>query len=127
MAYELSFQDDKGLLIVEISGIREKKELTSSAREVWREIARVTRVKKVKRILILSSATGDYPALDALLINSSLAECGVQRGWDIAFVNLDQASFQEVKFAETVAVNRGFNIGVFNNENDARKWLLKST
>jgi hypothetical protein len=126
VAYKLNFQDEDGVLLVEISGEREKKELTSSAMEAWREISRVTSKKKLVKLLVISSATGKYPALDAFLINSSLDECGVHRGWKIAFVNLDKASFQDVKFAETVAVNRGFNIGVFSNVDNARKWLLGS-
>ncbi len=125
MAYKLNFQDEDEVLLVEISGEREKKELIQSAKEAWREIAGVSREKKLVKLLVLSRATGKYPALDAFLINSSLAECGVQRVWKIAFVTLDQASFQDVKFAETVAVNRGFNLGVFNNEDSARKWLFQ--
>ena len=125
MAYVLKFQDIGKVLFVEISGEREKEELIKSAMEVWREIARVTQEMQVVKILVVSSATGSYPALDAFLINSKLDECGVKRNWKIAFVNLDQNSFPDVKFAETVAVNRGFNLGVFKNESHAKKWLLK--
>jgi hypothetical protein len=109
------------VLLVEFSGEREKEELTSSAKKAWREITGEAREKKSVKILVLSSATVKYSVLDPFLINSNLDESGVHRGWQIAFVNLDQASFQDVKFAETVAVNRGFDIGVFNNEDNARK------
>lgn len=64
--------------------------------------------------------------MDAYEINSTLAAAGVQRHWKIGFVNLDKASFEDVKFGETVAANRGFNIGVFNKEDVARKWLGSS-
>lgn len=124
MAYVLNFQNENGILLVSISGKREKQELVMSAQEVWRKIARFNQANEYRRLLVVSSATGNYPVLDAYLINSKLEECGVQRGWKIAFVNLDQASFPDVKFAETVAVNRGFNLGVFDNEPDARVWLM---
>jgi hypothetical protein len=126
VAYDLSFHDEDGMILVSISGKREKEELVSSARQAWREIARVGYEKEIEKLLIVSSATGNYPALDAFLINSRLDEYGVQRFWKIAFVNLDQTSYPDVKFAETVAVNRGFNLGVFSNEADARRWLLES-
>ncbi len=126
MSYKLNFQDEDGVLLVEISGERVKEELTSSAKEAWREIVKVALERKLEQILVLSSATGKYPTLNAYQVNSSLAECGVQRHWKVAFVNLDQASFQDVKFSETVAVNRGFNVGIFSNEDTARKWLLES-
>ena len=123
MAYKLNFLEEDGVLVVEISGERPKDNLTRSAKEAWCEVARVARHKNLKRILVISSATGDYPTMDAYKINSTLDECGVQRGWKIAFVNLDPNSFQDIKFAETVAVNRGFDVGVFNNQDKARKWL----
>jgi hypothetical protein len=126
VSYKLNFQYESGILLVSISGERQKDELVSSAKEVWRKIARMGHEKGYGKLLIVSSATGNYPVLDAFLINSSLDECGVQRVWKIAFVNLDQASFPDVKFAETVAVNRGFDLGVFDNETDARSWLLAS-
>ena len=72
MAYVLKFQDMGKVLFVEISGEREKEELIKSAMEVWREIARVTQEMQVVKILVVSSATGSYPALDAFLINSKL-------------------------------------------------------
>ncbi|MEJ2492401.1 MAG: hypothetical protein P8Y84_12430 [Desulfuromonadales bacterium] len=124
MAYKIYFQEEDDLLRVEISGDREKAKLITNAREAWREIANVNREKKNFKVLIVSRATGKYPIFDALMINQSLAEYGVQRDWKIAFVNLDQASFSEVKVAEMIAVNRGFNLGVFPNEETARKWLL---
>jgi len=126
LAYKLNFQDENGILLVLISGEREKEELVNSAKEAWREIARMGSKKGHRKLLIVSSATGSYPVLDAFLINSCLDEYGVQRVWKIAFVNLDQASFPEVKFAEMIAINRGFDLAVFDSEESARRWLMGS-
>lgn len=123
MAYELNFQAEGSILRVDISGDRTKGDLTSSAKEAWREVARVARDKNLRRILVISRATGNYPTLSAFQINSTLEDCGVQRGWVIAFVNIDPDSYQDIKFAETVAVNRGFTVKVFNNTDKARMWL----
>jgi len=46
-------------------------------------------------------------------------------GWLFIFdgpLKENQTSYPDVMFAETVAVNSGFNLGVFGNEADARRW-----
>lgn len=124
VAYEISYQAEDWGLLVEITGVRERQVLVPNARDAWREIAEKAREIEAKKVLVLSSAVGKYPVLDAFLINSKLDECGVERGWKIAFVNLDQTSFDEVKFAELVALNRGFVVNIFKDEEQARKWLF---
>jgi len=128
VVYELHFSIEPGLLRVEIFGERpqDKVQLQKASHEGWREIARVAAEEKRDRLLVVSHARGKYPTVKAYEINSTLAECGVQRGWKIAFVNLDADSFQEVKFAETVAVNRGFDVSIFRSEDAARDWLNPS-
>ena len=127
MSYELRFNVEADLLRVEIFGERpkDKDALRKASHEGWRAIARVATEQERDRLLVVSHARGDYPTVKAYEINSTLAECGVQRGWKIAFVNLDSDSFQDVKFAETVAVNRGFDIAVFRSEEVARNWLVQ--
>ena len=123
MTYKLDFNVEGNTLRVEIFGERPKDKLTQVSKEAWVEIVKVTREKNMKKLLIVSHAIGDYPTLNALQINSSLAEYGVHRSWKIAFVNLDKKSFEQIKFSETVAVNRGFWVSIFDNEGDARNWL----
>ena len=123
MVYDLTFTAEANLLRVEIHGERPKENLSQASKEAWVEISRVAIEREARKLLVVSYATGDYPALTAYQVNSSLAECGVQKGWQIAFVNMDKKSFKDVKFAETVAVNRGFSVGIFANESDARNWL----
>ena len=127
MVYRLEFKTEGELLWVELFGERPKQNLTEASKEAWVEISRVAREKGKKKLLVVSHATGDYPTLNAYQINTSLAECGVQKGWQIAFVCLDKASFEMIKFAETVAVNRGFSVGIFANESEARSWLLQES
>jgi len=125
MAYELNIQVEAGILRVEIFGERPRdpEQLKQVSYQAWRQIARSASENQLENLLVISHAHGDYPTLKAYEINSTLAECGVQRGWKIAFVNMDAPSFQEVKFAETVAVNRGFRVAVFSSEAAARCWL----
>ena len=123
MSYDLNIQEEEGLLRVDVAGDRTQGNLVDNAIAACKVAVQACNERGLSRILVISSATGEYPALDAYEINSKLQECGVQRGWKIAFVNLDLDSFPDMQFAETVAVNWGFFGRVFNNEEDARMWL----
>lgn len=125
MPYEVTYKAEGDVLVVEIFGDRpsDPAELQRASHATWRQVASTAKDGEYVRLLIISHARGDYPTLKAYEINSTLAECGVEKGWKIAFVNLDQGSFENVKFAETVAVNRGFKVGVFKDESSARDWL----
>ena len=128
MAYDLDIDINGDILRVEIFGERSRdpEQLKQDSHAAWREIAQVTSENRLEKLLVVSHAKGDYSALKAYEINSTLDACGVQRGWTIAFANLDENSFEDVRFAETVAVNRGFKVGVFQSEDRALSWLLKS-
>ena len=124
MHYRLSSEVEGDLLRVDLRGDRPAKEaLTQASREAWCEISRLASELACQKLLVVSHARGDYPTSNAYEINSTLEECGVQRDWAIAFVNFDAATYEDIKFAETVVVNRRFNIRVFNNVDAARSWL----
>ena len=123
MSYNLKLDIEDRILRVEIEGDRTKGDLVSNARAAWPEIATACSNNNLARILVVSHASGKYSTFDAFQINSTLAECGVQKSWRIAFVNLDQKSYEEIEFDETIAVNRGFAVKIFKNEEDARAWL----
>ena len=123
MSYTLSTKQEDDLLVVEIGGQRTKGELVRHASVAWTEITSLCHERGLSRLLIISRATGEYSTTNAYRINSQLSEWGVRPGWRIAFVNLDSESLANMQFGETVAVNRGFDLKVFDNVDDARKWL----
>ena len=125
MWYEMNYSDEADLLRVEIYGQRpsDLNELKRVSHEAWTEIARRTNDLGKRKLLVVSHATGSYSTVSAYEINTTLAKCGVRSGWMIAFVALDPDSYDEVKFCETIAVNRGFQVGVFANEEAGRQWL----
>ncbi|MGH8371751.1 MAG: hypothetical protein ACRETO_03355 [Gammaproteobacteria bacterium] len=123
MSYELQFDVIDKILRVEIRGNRTAGDLSGNAIAAWSKVATVCNENKLSRILVVSHATGKYPSLNAYEINSVLEECGIERSWKIAFVNLDMESYQDIEFGEIVAVNRGFQVKVFPTEDAARAWL----
>ena len=123
MSYNLKLDIEDRLLRVQIEGDRTEGDLVGNAKAAWTEIAGICSNSNLDRILVVSHASGKYPPFDAFKINSTLAECGVQRSWRIAFVNLDKNSYEEIEFGETIAVNRGFAVKIFPNEEAARTWL----
>ena len=125
MWYDLHYEEEDDLLRVEIFGQRpsDLNELKRASHEAWTEIARRTNLLGKQKLLVVSHATGNYSTLSAYEINTALAGCGVCPGWMIAFISLDPDSFDDIKFCETVAVNRGFQIGVFASEKKGRRWL----
>ena len=127
MAYSLDFQLKSEFLRVEISGDRTEGDLVTGARAAWTKVAATCRENNLSRILLVSSATGTYNTADGYDINSTLEECGVEKTWKIAFVNLDADSYHDIQFGETVAVNRGYWLRLFSTENDAMAWLLDRT
>ena len=126
MSYQIQFEITNELLHVEILGNRSEGDLSSNARAAWSQIAEVCNNNKLSRILVISHATGKYRTFNAYEINSALEECGIQKSWKIAFVNLDRESYEDIKFGETVAANRGFQLRVFPTEKAGRAWLEKA-
>ena len=123
MSYSLNIREEEGLLRVDVTGDRTQGNLIDNVIAACKEVVQACKESGLSRILVISSATGEYPAFDAYEINANLQELGVQRGWKIAFVNLDLDSYTDMQFAETVAVNWGFFARVFNKEEEAHKWL----
>ena len=78
------------------------------------------------RILVISRATGRIPTLEGYEVAGHSEEFGWSRDYKLALVDLNEESLQDNLFAETVAVNRGFNVKVFDNVKEAEIWLLVS-
>jgi hypothetical protein len=59
-------------------------------------------------------------------LRKSEEEFGWSRRFKLAIVDVNEDSRKDNLFTETVAVNRGYNVKIFDNENDAKEWLLQS-
>jgi hypothetical protein len=78
----------------------------------------------VNKLLAVFKMTGRLPATDAHEIFSNPEEYGWSRDIKVAVVDENPESQEDSLFSETVAVNRAYNTRVFEDETDAREWLL---
>jgi len=123
MAYRLQIQHFQGYVRIQADGERHADNVAENALQFWHDLVDVCNGKDSAKVLVVSNVQGKYPAEDALWVNSRLEALGVDRRWKIAFVNFDMESQEDVKFAETINLNRGFWIKVFPDEQTAIAWL----
>ena len=89
----------------------------------WREIADECKANKFTKALIVEDIVANGTIADAYQLSAELPQMGYL-GIKVAFVDkyLEQ---QELNlFGELTAINRGINAKVFNDINEAEKWLL---
>lgn len=121
MSYKLVITEKPSYLHALVTGANTKENVQGYLQDVLRECV----ARNATQLLIEERLDG--PRLDVLDVFSVAAEQsaparGVFKG--IAYVDVN-ASGDLMKFAETVAVNRGLPVKVFSTVSDAEKWLLK--
>lgn len=126
MAYQAEIQTHPDHIRVEVSGRRAPGRTVTDAYVIGRRIVEECRKAAIERVLLVSQLTGRIPALDAYEMVTGLEDVGWSRSTKLAFVNLHADSHEDSLFTETVAVNRAYFMKVFDNEEDAREWLLDS-
>ena len=84
------------------------------------EISAFCKEADCTKVLILGPRTKvKLSALDIFDLGENIAKLGLK----IAVVELHDASNEDVRFLETVAMNRGGPIQFFDNEQEAKDWL----
>lgn len=124
MAYIIAFQVDGDVLSVHATGDRDSDNPMAAASDLWRHIALECKERGLSRVLLLSEITGRYPTCACYETMSRLDEFGVSRAWTIAYVNSDPQLRDDLNFMTALADLHGFSISLFEEEGEARKWLL---
>ena len=118
--YRLTFEHRPSYLYVYVEGEEDSYEISA---RYWREIADVCKANKFTKVLIVEDIVANGTIADAYQLSAELPQMGYL-GIKVAFVDkyLEQ---QELNlFGELTAVNRGINAKVFNDIDEAEKWLL---
>lgn len=120
MSYELRLTQEPAFLHAVVTGTNSKENVAAYLNEVRRECV----ARNCSRVLIEERLEG--PRLDIMDVFEVAAEGSMRAPAQItamAYVDVN-AGGDLMKFAETVAVNRGLSVRVFSSVSDAREWLL---
>jgi hypothetical protein len=121
---ETEICQDEGYLKVEVSGQRVAGKELLHAKEALANIKKRCEIHSVFKALAIMNLSGEMPFMSAFKLGEKAEQFGWGRGFKIAAVYSDKEAHEVMVFAETVTVNRGYNVGVFNDEAEAVKWLL---
>ena len=126
MSYNVTFIENVDYLRVEISGARKQGKEVDDAIKVWSRVAEIGKAKNITHILAIIEITGFMPKMASFDIGNLADKFGWSRSFKLAVVTSDEESRKANLYTETVAVNRGFDVRIFDNEQDAKIWLLDS-
>ena len=126
MPYEFSIQEHHDHLRVEISGERIAGAEEEDAIGVWSEVAKACEARELHRVLCILKVLGRLPATAAYAIGFDPGRFGWSKDLQLALVNVEVESRQDVLYLEDVVVSSGYQMRVFDSEKKARKWLLGS-
>jgi hypothetical protein len=125
MSYSVALREYPDHLRVEVSGEWTPGHELEDAVDVWTQVADCCRKSGLTRILSVWDVPGRLPPLVAYELVGARASGAWDRRFRLALVQLREERFKDSQFVETLAVNRGYNVRVFDNEPDARSWLLQ--
>ena len=126
MTYDFIIKEKSDHIRLEISGSWTPGNEAEDVKSVWARVAEICRTNNVCRILAIWDIPGHLPTLAAYNMAKSPEEFGWSRRLKLAVVYSSGQRMQDSLFGEDIAVNRGYNIKMFNNEQDAKAWLLES-
>jgi hypothetical protein len=118
--YNISFENRSQYLYVYVSGDRDSYEIS---RRYWQEVAAECARAGAEKVLIEEDIPEDVSMGEMYQLASELPQFGFI-GIRIAFVDRYIEQHDLNQFGELVANNRGLYAKVFNDVNEAEKWLL---
>jgi len=126
MPYDCKIRNEATLLRVDVSGVWTPGREFEDAIGVWLQVLDACQKYKKDRILAVWDVPGHLPAAKAYDLADQADARGWKRQFKLAVVHLHKERFEDSLLAETVAVNRGFSVKIFDNEPSAAAWLLES-
>lgn len=124
MSLKLKHKTFEDYLRVEFNGKRTAGQELEEGIATWKQVAYIARKVKLNRIMVVSKVKGRLPAVSAFNITESLDIIGWQQDFIIAGVAPDKIAFTNLSIFETIMQNLGYEGKMFENEGDAKKWLL---
>ena len=125
MPYKVNIEEKEDHIRVVISGEWTKGNEAEEVISAWSQVVEICHMKNINNILAIGKVTGLLSPIAAYNIAKYPGDHGWSRKFKLAVVALGE-SWKSNLFAETVADNRGYTLKVFDNEQDAKTWLLES-
>lgn len=126
MGYDVYITKENNYLRAEIHGNRVPGKEIINMSEAWRKIRVAGRNENIYKILAIINVSGHLKKSTTLKMSLAPSEFGWSRDFKLAAVDLNKDSYEANKFSVLVSGNRGYNTELFNNEVDAKTWLLDS-
>lgn len=121
MSYQLKLVQKPAYLHAIVTGQNSRENVEKYLRELRDE--RIAR--GCSKVLVEERLAGPRVSIaDAFQIAAGCAELAYGANTEFAYVDV-YAVNDSMKFAESVAVNRGVSVAIFSNVHDAEKWLLR--
>lgn len=124
MPYQVHIETRHDHVRVNVSGTRTPGHEVEDSVHAWKQVADTCRDTGIEKILTVFELEGRLSPIDAYDIVARTEEFGWSHAFKMAVVDLNKETLEDNLFAETVAVNRAYEIMVFDNESDASDWLL---
>lgn len=123
MPYNTIVENCSDFLRVEVSGTRRPDTEHEEAIATWGPVLAECRSGGLNRLLIRYRMHGRFSLMHAFDLSDNPERFGWVRSIRIAVVRIEGTPIDELRAVETVAVNRGFPMAVFDDEADAVNWL----
>ena len=114
---QFSVHPESSYLRVEMSGLPTPAEVHAMF------VAMVRQQNAAPRALIELQVAQCLNFLDAMTVMSALPSLGFPAGYRLALLIADEKMRESAEFAETVGVNRGIAVRVFEQRDAALAWL----
>ena len=125
MPYELDIQLRENHVRVHVTGERRTGDAAFEAGQAGQHIVEFCRNAEVYRVLVVLNLSGRLSAIDSYEIVDQSKEYGWDFNYRLALVATNEDSADDVKFTETIAVNRAYSVKQFTDEAIALEWLLE--
>jgi hypothetical protein len=121
MKYRFSVTEEKGYLHIKVRG----DNTPETVRRWLTDGLKACIELKCSRVLVEENLSGkSLPMIETFSLVGEASKLAWQTVKQVAYLNLSpEQDTKELRFIETVAVNRGVNLKVFTNVKDAEEWL----
>jgi len=124
MGHTCKFEEFSDYLRAEVTGNWSTDKVAKETKEFWIQAANhCNRINKY-RVLAVIDVPGTLPVMAAYDIASDPEGLGFTRAVKVAVVYTHEERYESNRFTEDVAVNRGWAVKIFNEEREAKLWLL---